>query len=149
MKFTSLHMSIVLFILIFSSSCHQIKYTDCGSGEVKSVDVVPCDADPCMFKRGETVNITAKEVPTKDAEKGELKVTVLVGGVEVDYPGVDPDMCKYVKCPMKKGQEYTASIRLKVEDYFPELTMTMKWKATGTKGEGTLMCAKTEVGIKK
>lgn len=148
MKFTSLHIVSIVLFLVSSSSCRQIKYNDCGSGEVKSIDVVPCDADPCMFKKGETVNITSKIVPTRDAEKGELKVTVLVGGVEVDYPGIDPDMCKYVKCPVKKGQEYTAFIQMKVEDYFPEMKTTMKWMATGTKGEGTLMCATAEAGVK-
>lgn len=30
-----------------------------GAGEIEWVDVTPCDAEPCIFKKGEKVTLTA------------------------------------------------------------------------------------------
>lgn len=51
--------------LIVTVSGRQIKFDDCGNGEVKSVDVDPCDQEPCQFKKGQEVTMTAVAVASK------------------------------------------------------------------------------------
>ena len=51
--------------LIVTVSGRQIKFDDCGNGEVKSVDVDPCDKEPCQFKKGQQVTMTAVAVASK------------------------------------------------------------------------------------
>lgn len=116
-----------LSILFLSSTlAKEISFTDCGAGEIKKVTVEPCESEPCMFKKGEKVTITATGVSSKDSPSGQLKVTVNFGGVEVDYPGIDPDLCHKVDCPIKKGQKYTLTYELDVEDYFPDVSSLVR-----------------------
>lgn len=111
------------FCLLFEvTSGRKIAFTDCAAGEVHSVDVVPCDKEPCMFKKGTNVTMTAEGVSSKGAESGELSVTIELGGVEVPYPGIDPDICHKVKCPVVKGQHYSIQYEILVQDYFPAVS---------------------------
>lgn len=80
-----------------------------------------------------------------DSKGGSLKVTVELGGVEVEYPGIEPDICKIVSCPIKKGEKYQIVYKLTAEDYFPDMTTRMKWDVQGDSGR--LLCASSIVGI--
>lgn len=122
--------SLLLFIsfgiMFETTSCRKIAFTDCGNGEVHSVDIEPCDKEPCLFKKGTTVTVIAEGTASKGAEGGEVLVTVDLGGVEVPYPGIEPDICKYVQCPVKQGNDYRIVYKLLVEDYFPEVSRSPK-----------------------
>jgi len=138
---------VLLSLAVASVSCKVIQFENCGdTTSVKTVDVVPCDVEPCTFKKGTVATMTASGVFPADAPSGTLKVTVDLGGVEVEYPGIEPDICKKVTCPVKKGQEFSIKYDIHVEDYFPEMVTTMKWDVTSDSGR--LLCAKAKVGIK-
>lgn len=114
----------VLVSLVVSCSAKNIKFENCGdTNAVKSVDVVPCDAEPCQFKKGTTATMTAEGVLEKDAAAGTLTVTVELGGVEVPYPGIDTNICNKVKCPLKKGDAFKITYDIQVADYFPEVSV--------------------------
>lgn len=51
--------------LIVTVSGRKIKFDDCGNGEVRSVDVDPCEKEPCQFKKGQEVTMTAVAVASK------------------------------------------------------------------------------------
>ncbi|RWS12682.1 hypothetical protein B4U79_17994 [Dinothrombium tinctorium] len=150
-----------------------------GKGEIKWVDVNPCDSDPCVFYRGQKVNITAYGQPRLllsfifvnkmwlipflgklykadqsyeksiyDSNTAKISVTVNVGGIPIEYPGIDPNGCHYVKCPIKKGVGYTVSTLIPVYAYLPSITTTMKWDITGD-NDVTLACAETKVTLNK
>lgn len=107
--------------LLTPCPCKIIKHMDCGRGEVTSVDVVPCEEEPCMWKKNAMARMTATVMNSVDAVGGALTVTVDLAGIVVEYPGIEADICKKVACPIRKGQEYSISYDILVEDYFPEV----------------------------
>ena len=135
-------------LLLVPVDSRRIKFKDCGSSaEVKEIDVDPCPSEPCKFKKNSIVTAVTKGKFGKDAEGGSLKATVDLGGIEVEYPGIESDVCKIVECPMRKGNDFELKINIHVEDYFPSVDTVMKWKAEGTNGEGILLCVTIDVGI--
>lgn len=60
-------MKVLLFTLalVCVAWAKQIKFDDCGNGEVQSVDVTPCETEPCKFKKGQEVTMTATAVSSK------------------------------------------------------------------------------------
>lgn len=113
---------LVVSCLVLGSEGKKIQFKDCGNKEVKSVDVNPCEVEPCMFKKNSIVHVEAAGTATKAAAGGTLKVTVLLGDVEVEYPGIEPDICKLVTCPIKKGDNFTVKLDIEVADYFPAVS---------------------------
>ncbi|RWS05503.1 group 2 allergen Sui m 2-like protein, partial [Dinothrombium tinctorium] len=99
-----------------------------GSGEIKSVDVTPCDSDPCSFRKGQTVTVTGKFVANRNTPTAVLKATVDVGGIPLEYPGIDPNACNSLPCPLQKGREYSMTLRVKSEKYFPTVGIVLKHK---------------------
>lgn len=55
-------LTLALFCVV---SARKIKFTDCGDGEVQSVDVTPCESEPCKFKKGTEITMTAVAVSSK------------------------------------------------------------------------------------
>lgn len=55
----------ITLALVCVVSARQIKFDDCGNGEVQSVDVNPCESEPCKFKKGQEVTMTATAVSSK------------------------------------------------------------------------------------
>lgn len=119
---SSVRLVVLVACLALASECRKIQFNDCGNGEIESVDVNPCDAEPCLFKKNTIVHVEAAGHATKDVAAGSLKVTVLLGDVEVEYPGIESDICKLVSCPIKKGDHYTVKLDIEVADYFPSVS---------------------------
>ncbi|RWS23248.1 group 2 allergen Ale o 2-like protein, partial [Leptotrombidium deliense] len=154
---------VILFATICFVSCREIKYTDCGlkkrfliyilkycsfvgNGEVKSVDVVPCSSDPCEFTKGEKVQMTAVIIANQNSNHANISVTVEVEGIPIKFPGIDPDGCKSVKCPLVEGQKYTFKTEIDVQSWMPavsDMSTKMTWKVAGDQKQ--LVCAYTTV----
>ena len=141
--------SLFLTAFIASASCMKlINFTDCYHGEVKAIDVIPCDTEPCMFKKNTTVTLKVSGTPSRDAESGQIKLFVDLNGVPVEFPGIEPDICKHVECPVKSGKSYTVPLILKIEDYFPAIMTKVTAKATGPGGKDDLiLCASAPAGV--
>lgn len=139
----------ILFVLslLSSASGRKIKFTDCNHGEVKEIDVDPCNKEPCMFKKGQTATLTVKGIPSNSTDKGQLKLYVLVSDIPVEFPGIEPDICRHVKCPIIAGNEYTVVLKIKIEDYFPPMTSVITAKATGPTDQDLILCASAPAGI--
>ena len=115
--------TLLVLCLAVASESKIIQFKDCGQKEIQSVDVDPCDVEPCFFKKNSIVHVLSKVVSSKDISAGTLKVTVLLGDVEVEYPGIEPDICKLVTCPIKKGDKFDVHIDIEVADYFPAVSL--------------------------
>lgn len=114
----------LLALVAVQSECRKIKFNDCGAGEIQSVDVDPCDKEPCMFKKNSIVHVVSDVIAKKNVAGGELKVTVLLGDVEVEYPGIESDICKLVSCPIKEGDKLNVALDIEVADYFPAVSIS-------------------------
>src|SRR5688500_17615327 len=140
--------AVASIVIVTICSGRKIKYTDCSKGEINSIDVDPCNSEPCMFKKGTSVTFTIEGKALKDVNNGQLKVTALFGGNEIDVPGIDKDLCNFLKCPVKKGENFHGRMKLKVETWYPDVITTMKWEGIQGNGEGKLFCASATVGIR-
>lgn len=117
------HLLIFAFLcLALGAQSRHIKFEDCGQKEVLWVDVDPCKKEPCMFKKNSVVHVTSKVTSRKAVASGTLKATVLLGDVEVEYPGIEPDICKLVSCPIKAGDTLVVNMDVEVADYFPSVS---------------------------
>lgn len=64
---------IITLALFYVVSCKKIKFDDCGSGQVQSVDVDPCESEPCKFKKGQEVTMTAVAIAGESLSSEWLK----------------------------------------------------------------------------
>ena len=125
----------VLVLLAFYSTVtvgRKIKFKKCegeaGYVTISSVDVTPCDADPCVFIKGTTVNTTVTFTPTKPVEGGKLEILGILGRFKIKLPLDEPDICKghNVECPLKEGEQYKFFVSLVVKNYFPPVPLTLQ-----------------------
>lgn len=138
----------VAFAIIATGSGRKIKFTECGAnGVVQSVDVVPCNEEPCTFTKGEQVKMTAAFVPKEKVQSATLNVVIDMEGIEVEYPDIETDLCKKVNCPLEAGKQVEASYDITAEDFFPDMFTDMKWEAKDN-NDKVVFCAIAKVGIK-
>lgn len=109
------------FFLI-EAGAKTIRHTGCGGSRVLSIDVNPCETEPCMWKKREVAHMTAVVISSVDSKGGNLTVTVDLDGLEVEYPGIEPDICKKVQCPIRKGRIYNMTYDVYIEEFFPEVS---------------------------
>ena len=121
-----------LFLLLLLTSVFfsqvtgkRIAFTNCGTQEVKYVDVEPCVSEPCTFKRGTTVTGSGATVAARNATGARLSVTVKVFGRDFPYTGFDPDLCKLVRCPIVGGKEYVVTTKMDVPKWAPPVSTLM------------------------
>lgn len=135
------------FLFVASVSSRNIRFTECGAqGTVQTVDVEPCKKEPCEFKKGQQVTIQASIVPKEKFENGKLNVVIDMEGIEVEYPGIETDLCKKIPCPIEKGKEVKATYKITAEDFFPDMLTDMKWEAKDA-NEKVIFCVVAKVGI--
>lgn len=72
-------------------------------------------------------------------------MSVDLGGLEVDYPGIEPNLCRIVQCPIVQGRSYQATQTVATSNDFPSMTTTLKIVGTGDNGQ--LFCGFAQVGI--
>lgn len=159
---------LLLSFLLIEAGTKSIKHTGCGGSRVLSIDVTPCETEPCMWKKREVAHMSAVVISSVDSNGGILQVTVDLDGLEVEYPGIEPDICKKVQCPIRKGRIYNMTYDVYIEEFFPEVCSScsflisvskshllsiqtetiIKWVVMGSGGEGVILCASALVGIK-
>ena len=137
----------VLLAFAAVSVAKRIKFTNCGPSVIDYVDISPCDVEPCKFKQNDTIHIEGAGSSNSEAKKPIIKVVVDLDDVPVEVPGIDPDACKLIECPLEKGKAYTIKYDFLVEDFFPSLTSNLTVTVTGDTEEDVVLCLKTEITI--
>ncbi|XP_077507504.1 mite group 2 allergen-like Ixo r 2 [Amblyomma americanum] len=125
--------------LAFSLARGQVgnyKYEDCGSAaKILSINVEPCDSDPCVFRRGQDTKIHFSVIADQDSERLRLEPTMQLFGLTVPVPGIERDLCKGVyPCPIVKGRQYRGTMTVRVPIYAPPLEVKVQMKMIGDKG---------------
>lgn len=146
MKFLCLFVASLAIVAI--SSAKDIQFEECSgkTGVVTSVNVEPCTEEPCKFKKGQQVKMSATIKPKETIDNAQLTVVIDMEGIEVEYPDIESDLCKTIKCPLNAGETATATYEITAEDFFPDMLTDMKWEAKD-KDDNVVFCAKAKVGI--
>jgi len=105
---------------------------------VLKLDISNCSGDQCVFHKGANAKETAEFVANQDSAKIEAKVIVKINGLELPVPDIDTDGCKYVKCPIVKGQHYAFVREAPVSKAMPNMHAEFSVHLTGD--HGTLAC---------
>ena len=115
---------LIVIIAAFTapSSAKSVNFTDCGSetGELVSVDITPCDSDPCVLKKGSAVKVTSTFIPHEEVTSGKVEVFVILGPLKLPYP-VPPDLCgSYdLSCPLPSGKSQETVLEVTVMKSLP------------------------------
>ncbi|XP_049519902.1 mite group 2 allergen-like Ixo r 2 isoform X2 [Dermacentor silvarum] len=121
------------------------KYEDCGStAEIVSLQVEPCDSDPCVMKRGTAARIYFELVSDQDSDTAVLEATTKVFNVPLPVPGIETNMCNgVVKCPIKKGNTYKGIFTMPIPSFAPAGKSPLTIKLKGDKGVS--LCTKSSL----
>lgn len=108
-----------------------------GKADISSVDVNPCPKEPCVFKKGTTVNTTVTFTPKEQINGGKLEIFGIVGSFKIRLPLDQPHICKdhNLKCPLEAGKEAKFFLSLVVENYFPPVPLKMQADVKDEKGQ--------------
>ena len=98
----------VMLLTIGVVSSKRISYQRCGGsqvhGEIISVDVTPCDQDPCVFRRGKQETFTIKFIPRQLITSAKVYARGWKGSRSMPLP-INHDACHGygLSCPLKVG----------------------------------------------
>nr|XP_037268688.1 mite group 2 allergen-like Ixo r 2 [Rhipicephalus microplus] len=141
---------IVVLVLLVSLAFAQrgpFKYRDCGSkAKILSVEVEPCDSDPCVFKRSKTTKVIFSLISDQDSDTLKLEAKMKFLGFWVSVPGVENNLCKRgIECPIVKGDAIKGTMELDPPWYIPKMKTDVEIKIRGEKGMS--VCLKSTVVI--
>ncbi|CAG2102082.1 unnamed protein product [Medioppia subpectinata] len=117
--------------------CHKqvvkagIQYTDCGHGEITSLQISGCTASPCLFTRGTDVTINIAYTANQNSTTAIWYLHAIVGVLDLDLadliPGFDSNGCHDTPCPVTIGQNKQFTYKLNIPSTFPApLQATLK-----------------------
>ncbi|CAG2107949.1 unnamed protein product, partial [Medioppia subpectinata] len=87
---------------------------------ISSIDIAPCAAEPCAFKRGTTVAVTGLFTPSSAAQSCRMEMKAELGGW---YPIVDESVCpQFLDCPLTPGAVNTLNYKILVDDALPAVS---------------------------
>ncbi|CAG2167329.1 unnamed protein product [Oppiella nova] len=118
---------------------------------VSSIDITPCDAEPCVFTRGTSVSVTAPFTPVYEGKIYEgktcnLEMKALLGSW---YPISDEYVCQtYLDCPLKPGVQSTLNYKTLVDQALPAGETLTRWKLICDSGATEIFCADITINIK-
>ncbi|RWS22372.1 group 2 allergen Sui m 2-like protein [Leptotrombidium deliense] len=105
--------------LLTITSAREIAFTDCGNGEMKSMDITPCESDPCILHKGSNVKVSMKFIPNKNSNTAMLTIGGRANTIAITPPPITMDLCNQLKCPLTAGKEYTIEGTLPVNQLLP------------------------------
>lgn len=112
----------VMLLTIGAVSSKRIRYQSCGSqtrAEISSVDITPCDQDPCVFRRGKQETFTVKFIPRELITSAKIYANGMMGGAKIPLP-INHDVCQGygLSCPLKAGVEAELVFSVKLHAFY-------------------------------
>uniref|UniRef100_A0A0B6YQX3 MD-2-related lipid-recognition domain-containing protein n=1 Tax=Arion vulgaris TaxID=1028688 RepID=A0A0B6YQX3_9EUPU len=143
----SLLVVLALCAVVTVSFAQKVAFHDCGSklSVVNEVDVVPCTALPCPFKKGTNVTVSINLTPNTAVSDARTVVHGIIAGVPVLFPLPDGNACNFMKCPLVAGTPVVYTTSIFVDPHYPSLTVVVQWELTSTLGE--IVCFSLPVTI--
>lgn len=108
-----------------------------STAKLNSVDITPCDAEPCIFHRGKTVSLGVVFVPTSETKTLKTVIKGKIGPVWIGFPLDNPDACQHsgITCPLKAGTEYHFNYTLPVKTEYPAIKLMVSVELKGDNSE--------------
>ncbi|XP_067011753.1 NPC intracellular cholesterol transporter 2 homolog a [Anabrus simplex] len=124
---------LVYFIVLLGSVIlisADIPVEDCGSrhGSFSNVTLSCPGTEECILKRNTNVSLNIQFTPAENSKKVTAVVHGVIQGISVFFPIPNPDACSSVKCPLKKGENYSYSASFFVKKSYPKVKVGVKWE---------------------
>lgn len=107
-----------------------VSFTDCGSKESKvvSLDVTPCDSDPCVFKKGVNVTVSLEFIPTEEITSAKISLYAIFGLIPIPLPLPNPNACEGydLVCPLKPNVQDKFVLTQEIAESFPSGSFKIK-----------------------
>lgn len=138
-------LTLMNLLLIACVDARNVSFIDCGRNQVKSLEITPCEYEPCTFTPGNNISVTvefeaSQEIKEDDDDDSSLKMIVDFVSVDVEYPGLSNDIHTQLDYPLIPGRVYNYTYQVEVKEYLPLMTTLVTWTA----GSNTF-CAQTNV----
>jgi len=148
------------FLLVFgvlcavtfhSASAKSVNFTNCGSqgAEILSLDITPCDEEPCNVKIGSTVVGTLEFTAKEYLASGRVKAYAVIDGFDIPLP-FPTDACQGygLRCPVKKGQTAHFVLKQKIQRGFPLQKVAIKGELMDAK-QNVVFCFQVPIVIRR
>ena len=115
----------LIMLAIGAGTSKKVNFLNCPSqkllGEILSVDIIPCDDDPCVFKPGGNESLTLRFIPREVVQSGMIYVYAVRWGKSFLLPLRNRDVCKGygLTCPLKSGNPVQLTITEEVPQQSP------------------------------
>lgn len=122
---------LVLLLTVTTVLSKQIKFDSCKQqelGEITSIDVTPCDQEPCVLKRGGNETVTINFTPQEVVTAAKIYAYAIFGLVPLPLPLPDPDACEGhgLTCPLKSGVQVEFVYTVFISPDFPAGKLKLK-----------------------
>ncbi|KAG5453270.1 Phosphatidylglycerol/phosphatidylinositol transfer protein [Clonorchis sinensis] len=120
-------------IVLFSSwAADATKYNECGSANAYtlSVEITPCDSDPCVLVTGQPVTVGILFTATADIQGGSASMQV-VQDTDIRWlPPPNKTLCECLNpsCPIEGGGTYDYKYTLELPDTIPSHQVDIRWE---------------------
>ncbi|THD18320.1 Epididymal secretory protein E1 [Fasciola hepatica] len=116
------------FSIVFGS-----KFKDCGSkvGSALTVNIEPCDTNPCTLYKGENATIEIGFNANKNFSDATVSVHGIIAHVPVPFPLHDSSVCHFVQpsCPLTpENNPYAYKFALPIETSYPSIRLVIRWE---------------------
>ena len=153
-------MKAALFLVAFllgveGLSSKSISYGKCTApgttpenGEISAVDVIPCDEDPCVLKRGGNTTVTIEFIPHEAVTASKIYAWVFFGLVPVALPVPSSDACQGhgLTCPLKSGSQVELVYDLFISEDFPTGSLKLDAGLNDQNGK-SVVCGKVTLEL--
>jgi len=148
-------MKAVLFLVVIllgagRVSSKSISYGKCTApgttpenGEIIAIDVIPCDEDPCVLKRGGNTTVTITFIPHEAVTTSKIYAWVFFGLVPVALPVPSSDACRGhgLTCPLRSGSQVELVYALFISEDFPSGSLKLDAGLNDQNGK-SIICGK-------
>ena len=140
----------VFFAMLPLVAAKMVHFTVCGKpkGELISLDITPCDQEPCIMKRGSNVTLLMTFKSKEEATKLKMKATGRVGPISLPVSIPNPDGCKGhgVHCPLQENVQYEMKLVQTVDPHFPTFPITLMMELKD-QDDKDVLCAEVKLKI--
>ena len=115
----------LILLAIPAVTSRKVQFQSCPSqkqlGKILSVDITPCEDDPCVFKIGRNETITTRFVPGEVVQNGMIYLYAIKWGMRIPLPLPSKNVCKGygLTCPLKSGDPVQITVAEEVPEYCP------------------------------
>ena len=143
---------LVSLLAIAIVSCKQISHQECRFtkelGEIVSIDIAPCEKEPCALKKGGNETITITFIPHEVVTGAKIYAYAIFGLIPVRLPLPNPDACQGygLSCPLKSGVKVEFALVEFISPDFPSGNLKLKAQIKDQNGK-SLICGIVKLHI--